>query len=315
MTGVAPVEGDPGLLSLLGDGRPLFTLFGLALAAFGGVALFLGATGQFLPHDTAFLGMTAQQLCNVHGCRVVHFMIHDRVSFGGVLIAIGFTYVWLSEFALRRGEGWAWWAFLASGSAGFVSFLAYLGYGYLDTWHGVATLAILPLFAAALLLTRSLRSRGTALPPVEWVTRGGRGRTLLLAATLGMIAAGLTIMTLGASWVFVPQDLEFMGVTRADLHALNERLVPLIAHDRAGFGGALVSCGIAMFSTVLYGRPSRSLWQALAGAGLAGFSTAIGVHPLIGYTSVTHLAPAVFGCAVYAVGLAWTRPETSRGPR
>jgi len=311
MTDAGAPDDDPGLLSLLGDGRPLFTLFGLAMLAFGGFALFLGATGQFLPHDTAFLGMTAQQLCSLHGCRVVHFMIHDRVSFGGVLLAIGIIYVWLSEFALRRGEGWAWWAFAASGGAGFVSFLSYLGYGYLDTWHGAGTLALLPLYALPLLLTRARRSERTPLPAIDWATRRGRGRTLLLASTFGIIAAGLTIMGLGATLVFVPQDLEFMAVTTGELRALNERLIPLIAHDRAGFGGALVSCGIAMFASVLYGRPSKSLWQALAVAGVAGFSTAIGVHPLIGYTSVTHLAPAVFGGVVYAVGLVWTYPAAT----
>jgi hypothetical protein len=40
-------------------------------------------------------------------------------------------------------EAWAWWLLAFSGSAEFASFLAYLGYGYLDTWHGVRT-ALLP---------------------------------------------------------------------------------------------------------------------------------------------------------------------------
>ena len=33
--------------------------------------------------------MTADQLCGVDQCKIVHFMFHDRVSFGGSLIAIG----------------------------------------------------------------------------------------------------------------------------------------------------------------------------------------------------------------------------------
>lgn len=74
---------------------------------------------------------------------------------------------------------------------------------------------------------------------------------------------------------------------------MNTHLVPLIAHDRAGFGGALVSCGVAMFISVLYARVSRSLWQALAIAGAAGFITAIGVHPVIGYTRLSRASPAV----------------------
>jgi len=48
------------------------------------------------------------------------------------------------------------------------------------------------------------------------------------------------------------------------------------------------------------------LWQVLALAGLVGFSTAIGIHPAVGYTSLTHLAPAIIGAAVYLCGLLLT---------
>jgi hypothetical protein len=85
--------------------------------------------------------------------------------------------------------------------------------------------------------------------------------------------------------------------------------VPLIAHDRAGFGGALVSFGVAMCACARYARGSTALWQALAIAGAAGFSTAIGVHPAIGYLSVTHIGPAVLGGAVFVAGLALASRE------
>ena len=116
---------DRGLLSaLLGDGRPLLLLSGLALVLAGGFALFLSANKHFLPHDVDYLGMTAEQLCGINNCRVVYFMFHDRVAFGGALIAIGVLYMWLTEFPLRRGEAWAWWTFVVSGIFGFGSFLA-----------------------------------------------------------------------------------------------------------------------------------------------------------------------------------------------
>ncbi len=299
---------DEGLFqALIGDGRAFFKLFALALMGCGAFALFQAATGQFLPQDAQFLGMTADQLCALRGCRVLHFMMHDRVSFGGVLLAIGTMYLWLAEFPMRRGESWAWWAFVISGGAGFLSFLAYLGYGYLDTWHGVATLAIAPLFIVGLYRTRSLRRIQSAPLRLDLRSGPGVGHALLLASTAGMCAAGLTITTVGMTSVFVPTDLVFMGISPAELRAFNVRLIPLIAHDRAGFGGALVSCGLAMLIAVLYGKPSRSLWQALALAGVAGFSTAIGIHPIIGYTSLMHLAPAVAGCGVFAVGMVMSR--------
>ena len=294
--------------TLVGDGRPLLVLSSLALVAFGGFALFLGATGHFLPHDTAYLGMTSRQLCDLHACRIVHFMVHDRVSFGGVLVAIGVAYLWLVTFPLKAGERWAWWTLLASGGAGFLSFLSYLGYGYLDTWHGAGTLALLPVFAAGLLLTRRT-GVGVVRPPFSLATRAEQGRALVALCAFGILAAGITIGTVGSTAVFVPQDLEFMRLTRAELAAVNPRLIPLIAHDRAGFGGALFSCGIALLPCLVYRRIDRGLWEALAIVGVAGFGAAVGVHPAIGYTSVTHLGPAVFGAVAYAVGLALAWPR------
>ena len=292
--------------TMVGDGRPLLIATALVLVVCGAFVIFQAATGQFLPHDTAYLGMTAQQLCALHDCRIVYFMIHDRISFGGVLVGIGVIYLWLCLFPLRRHEAWAWWALALSGLAGFLSFLTYLSYGYLDTWHGAGTLVLLPLFAAGLFRARTLRRERVERQPLDLRTAAGIGRALLLLSTFGIVAAGLTITTVGMTRVFVPQDLAFMGATPAELRGVNAHLVPLIAHDRAGFGGALVSCGLAMFVCVLRARPSRALWQALALTGLAGFGTAIGIHPVIGYLSVSHVGPAVFGLVVFAAGLAMT---------
>ncbi|HVR75035.1 MAG TPA: hypothetical protein VMT52_11910 [Planctomycetota bacterium] len=306
---------ERGLIeALLGDGRPFLAFTGIILALSGGFALFLSATKHFLPHDIQYLGMSAEELCRINQCRVVHFMIHDRVSFGGALVAIGILYMWLAEFPLRRGEAWAWWTFLASGAFGFATFLAYLGYGYLDTWHGAGTLLLLPFFLVGLgrsffSLRRPAHIRCLLTPstPLSMRSRAGWGRLCLLGTAAGLIGAGLTIMTVGMTSVFVPQDLAFMGLSASDLQAVNPRLVPLIAHDRAGFGGAVACGGFIIFLCLWCGTPSRSLWQALAIAGASGFGSAVGVHPAIGYVDALHLAPAVLGAIVFAAGLALTR--------
>lgn len=298
---------DRGFLeALIGDGRALLNLVALTLIGCGGFAIFQAASGGFLPQDVAFLGMSADQLCSMQGCRILHFMVHDRVSFGGVLIATGIMYLWLSEFPLRNRESWAWWAFVVSGVCGFLSFLSYLGYGYLDTWHGASTLVLLPLFIGGLWRTRTLRGDRVTRPRIR-----GLGQLLLVLSTFGISMAGLTIMTVGMTRVFVPQDLDYMGISAERIRAINVHLVPLIAHDRAGFGGALFSCGLAMLFSTAFGRPSKSLRQALLFAGIAGFTTAILVHPVIGYTNVSHLAPAVAGCVVYFIGLAMPGQRTA----
>jgi hypothetical protein len=299
------MSSDRGFLETsIGDGRSLLILSAVLLVGCGAFAIFQAATGNFLPHDGVYLGMTASELCAMQGCRILHFMIHDRISFGGVLVAIGVLYAWLTLFPLRRRETWAWWALALSSLTGFLSFLSYLGYGYLDTWHGAATLALAPLFVVGLARTRRLRRDTVAPNPIDLRSGPGVGRALLLLSSLGIGGAGLTIMMVGMTSVFVPQDLEFIGTTREVVGAINPHLIPLIAHDRAGFGGALVSFGVAMFSCVWYARPSRALWQALTTAGIAGFATAVGVHPAIGYLSVSHLGPAVLGCFVFAAGVA-----------
>ncbi|MEW5975218.1 MAG: hypothetical protein AB1898_05360 [Acidobacteriota bacterium] len=301
------------LQALVSDGRPLLTLTGLCLIFSGGFALFLSATGNFLPHDVAFLQMEPEKLCSLNQCRVVRFMFHDRVAFGGSLIAIGLLYLWLSAFPLARGEPWAWWLFVVTGIVGFGSFLTYLGYGYLDAWHGAATLLLLPCFVIGLVrsfpIIRQPAPISSLLKPsvkVRWTSRLGMGRAFLLATAAGMILAGGTIMVVGMTSVFVPQDLEFMGLDEAGLQALSPRLIPLIAHDRAGFGGGICTCGITVLFCVWCGSPSRSLWQVLFFSGVAGFSTAIGVHFAVGYLDFTHLLPAYLGALILTVGLVLT---------
>ncbi|MFL5330403.1 MAG: hypothetical protein ACJ8C4_15990 [Gemmataceae bacterium] len=303
---------------LVGDGRPLLSLTGMLLILAGLFALFLGMTKHFLPHDVAYLGMTPQELCAINECRIVHFMIHDRISFGGVLVALGTLYLWLAAFPLRHGEPWAWWLFALSGGMGFGSFLLYFGYGYLDTWHGVATLGMLPIYlggmARSYLQVRpvgTVRALMTPGEPLNWRSVLGCGRLLLILAASCIAAGGFTITMVGMTRVFVPQDLTFMNMTVEDLHRVNPRLLPLIAHDRAGFGGGVFYCGVTLFFCLWCSPLTRSLWQATLIAGLMGFGTAIFVHFPIGYTDASHLTPAVLGALMMTAGLTMTWP---RGP-
>lgn len=299
-------DGDRGLLrELIGDGRPPLTLTAVMLLLSGAFAIFLSFRREFLPHDVAFLGMTAEKLCAIADCRIVRFMFHDRVAFGGTLIAVATLYLWLAAFPLRQGAAWAWWTFLGSGALGFGSFLAYLGYGYFDSWHGTASLALLPVFVTGLIASRS----SATSPSTGWLrSADGRsapatvrwGRWGLLATGAGIALAGLVILYLGSTEVFVAEDLGFMGLTRGVLDGINPRLVPLIAHDRAGFGGGLATVGVLIVACGWHAPPSRSFHQAVLVAGMAGFGCAIGTHFVEGYVNPVHLAPAFMGAALFA---------------
>ncbi len=257
--------------ALIADGRPLLSLTGIALLIAGGFAIFLSATGAFLPQDVDFLGMPVQELCKIGQCRTVHFMIHDRVSFGGVLIAIGTLYLWLAEFPLKEGKAWAWWTLFLSGVTGFGSFLAYLGYGYLDTWHGVATLCLLPIFVYGMVRTfalvegnKSVASLWQNTRRIDLKTKTDIGWLCVILTGFGMLSAGAVIMSLGMTVVFVPEDLIFLQMNAAQIAAINPHLVPLIAHDRAGFGGGLVSAGLMVALIALHAKPSPNVFQAMA---------------------------------------------------
>jgi hypothetical protein len=315
---------EPGLAAtLVGDGRPLLSLLAVGLFVSGVFALFLAATVTFLPQDVAFLGMQPRDLCSLHQCRLVHFIFHDRVSFGGTLMAIGTLYLWLVAVPLKRGEAWAWWTLALSGTVGFLSFLTWLIYHYLDTWHLAASAALLPLYLFGMALTwkRLVANGGGEIGPrtlftpadrLEWRTRAGFGRMCLLFVGLGMVAAGLTISILGSTVVFVPQDLTYFGYSPRELAAINPHLIPLIAHDRAGFGGGLASCGLCVFFVVWKARQTRALWQALLIGGLIGFGCAIGIHYPMGYMSISHLAPAWTGSLIYLVGIICLWPTRTK---
>ncbi len=283
---------------------------GMALIASGGFAIAQSISGQLLPHDVQALGMNADALRQRANANMVRFMFHDRVAFGGGLIAIGSAYWWLAEFPLCAGAAWAWWTLALSGGFGFLSFLAYLGYGYLDTWHGVATFFLLPVFLAGLWRARGLVSSPLSASAIWRTERKAEptavavGRKLLLFCGVGLIAAGATILAVGMTFVFVPQDVTFIGLPPTALRAVSPMLIPLIAHDRAGFGGALFSVGVILVMTMRHARITQSLVELIAWMGVCGFGAAMGVHIVIGYIDFLHLLPAYAGFLIFAVGMA-----------
>ena len=76
-----------------------------------------------------------------------------------------------------------------------------------------------------------------------------------------------------------------------------------------GFGGALVSDGVAFLLTALWGirRGARWIWWTLLLAGVPGFAAAVGIHLAVGYDNPVHLAPVGLALMLWTVGLALCR--------
>ena len=282
-------------------------LLGFGMAIGGCLAWGVAATRVVLPYDEAFVGLSRAELEAVNG-RLLAFLAHDRVTLSGTMIAIGVLYAQLAIVPLRSGERWARRAITISASFGFASFFLFLGFGYFDPLHALVTLLLLPFFVLGL-----LGSRARALPgrtPPARLSGSSWGQLLFVAVGVGLVLGGVSLAAIGVTEVFVPEDLAFMGTPRATLDAASPRLVPLIAHDRASLGGALVANGLAVLLAALWGfRPgARWLWWTLFGSGVPGFVAAVGTHFAVGYTDAWHLAPALTGLALYVAALACSAP-------
>ncbi len=290
-------------------------LMGVGMLIGSVLALAIAATRVVLPYDEAFLGMSRDELTRVNP-RLLSFMAHDRVSLAGTMVAVGVLYVGLSLGGIRRGLHWAMVAVFASAFVGFVSFFLFLGFGYLDTLHAFVTACLLQL------LLLSVHARlGVYVPDVPPAVRTDRawrlaqwGQLLLVLHAGAVLVAGLVISTVGVSGVFVPEDLEFMQTTAEQLAAASPRLLPLVAHDRATFGGMLVATGLVLLLACLWGFRAGNgwLWWTLLPAGVAGYAPAIAVHLAVGYTDGMHLLPAFLGLGVYLLALALAHPYLCR---
>ena len=286
-------------------------LMGLGMLFGSLLALAIAATRVVLPYDEQFVGLSRAELHAINE-RLLAFMAHDRVTLAGTMIAIGVLYTALSWFGIRRGHHWAQVAVLSSSVAGFASFFLFLGFGYFDPFHAFVT-AVLFQFLLMGVHGKLAEPHGQPRPMLA-EDRAWRmsqwGQLGLVAQSVGFTAAGVFISFIGATHVFVPEDLEFMRTTAEAIITAGPRLVPLVAHDRASFGGMLFVCGLVFLMTSLWGfrRGERWLWWTLLVAGLSGYGAAIGVHYVVGYHSPFHLAPAFAGLALFGGSMALSFP-------
>lgn len=286
-----------------------FFLMGLGVFVAGFIALFIGLTEVLLPYDEQYLGIQKEEI-QTFSHHLFHFMSHDRICLAGVMISAGFMFMQLSYHGIRKGEHWAKKAYVIAASLGFLNIFYFMGFGYFDKLHFVYYLIILPFFLYGLYRSRNMTvgSKGSNLYNTLSWKKSQLGQSLFVISGMCLLSAGIVISIIGMNGVFVKEDLMFFALTPEQITAFNDKLIPLIAHDRAGFGGALISEGFLLLTIALWGyrEGAKWVWWTLLLGGLPGFLTGVGTHFIIGYDNHFHLSPAYLLFVFYFVGLVYS---------
>jgi dihydroorotate dehydrogenase len=313
------VESGPGLPkrineALLDQESPKSThpswiwywLFGLLIVIGGCLALAFSMTVVILPYDETFLQLTREQLFALNP-NIINFMAHDRMTLAGTMISGGILYMQLARHGVRYGIHWARKAINLAGIIGFLGILLFIGYGYFDWLHGLFWIILFPVFYLGWKKTREIRETSSSRNRGNhsaW-KKGLRGQLAFVTLGFSFVLGGIVIATIGVTNVFVSTDLLYICMTPEQLNEVTGRLIPLIAHDRAGFGGALVSVGLLVLTLALWGfhQGEKWVWYTFLFGGIPAFSAGILTHFVIGYTTFIHLVPAYIALIIYLTGL------------
>ncbi|PLR97850.1 dihydroorotate dehydrogenase [Bacillus sp. T33-2] len=283
-----------------------YWLFGLLILAGGVSALFFSMTRVILFYDEQFLQLSRIELIAANP-NILKFMSHDRMTLAGTMISGGILYMYLSKYGIQRGLHWARQAVNIAAATGFAGILLFLGFGYFDWLHGLFWLVLLPFFILGVRQSKNALDTPASKNRKNhrgWV-KSVYGQLCFVILGFSFVTGGVVISFIGATNVFVPTDIEFICMSPEQLNDLNERLIPVIAHDRAGFGSALFSVGVLVLMMALWGFQEGSawLWRSFLYGGIPAFTAGILTHIFIGYTDFIHLLPAYFALFLYIAGL------------
>ncbi|WP_042461426.1 dihydroorotate dehydrogenase [Neobacillus dielmonensis] len=288
-----------------------YWLFGLAITIAGFIALIFSMTSIILPYDESFLGILRNDILNFNPA-ILYFMAHDRTTLSGTMISGGFIYMQLARHGIRHNLHWARRAVNTAGILGFLGILLFIGYGYFDGLHGLFWLILLPLFIGGYVKSRNAKAApaGTNLYNHRFWKWSLIGQLAFISLGTALAVGGVVISSIGVSSVFVPTDLTYLCLSAEMMDEFNERLIPVIAHDRAGFGSALLSVGLLVLMLSLWGiREGESwVWWTFAIGAIPAFAAGIVTHFVIAYTDFLHLLPAYVAVILYIIGVIGTAP-------
>jgi dihydroorotate dehydrogenase len=286
-------------------------LFGLAILIGGFIALYFALTSIILPYDESFIGLTRADILQVNPL-ILAFMSHDRMALAGTMVSGGIMYIQLARHGIKFGMHWTRIAFHSAAIIGFIGIFLSIGYGYFDWLHGLYWLILLPIYFYS--FREGKRATGTPYSSHGKNDRawqyGLYGQLMFVILGFLIVVGGMVISTIGVTKVFVSTDLSFLCMSPQMLDSMSNNLIPVIAHDRAGFGSALISVGLLVLMLALWGfrKGERWIWNTLAIGALPAFIAGIGTHLYIGYTSFIHLLPVYFLIILYLLGLVLSYP-------
>ncbi|MFD2213633.1 dihydroorotate dehydrogenase [Metabacillus endolithicus] len=293
-----------------------YWLFGLAVFIGGLLALLFSMTRIVLPYDEHFLGISRNDILNFNK-NLLYFMAHDRMTLAGTMISGGILYMSLARYGIKYGIHWCRKAVNIGAITGFLGILLFIGFGYFDWLHGLFWLILLPFFLKGYFSTKTINAT-----PVSVNKRNHQAWKLSLYGQLAFIIlgfafiiGGLVISYIGATFVFVQTDIGYLCMPPEMIKKYNEALIPVIAHDRAGFGSALFSVGLLVLMISLWGfrEGDKWVWWSMLIGGFPAFLAGITIHFVIGYTTFAHLLPAYVAVALYIFGLIFTYSFLMKG--
>ncbi|MGU3293239.1 hypothetical protein [Williamsia sp. M5A3_1d] len=287
---------------------------GLIVGGIGAAVITIGPV--LLGYDRDYLGLSVSGLNEVD-THLVGFLQHDRITMAGNMVGLGSLYCGLAWGGIRRGRRWARDTLAVSGIVAFGTWLYFLATGFVEPLHTLVVVVLSPLLVVAVWRAPVVPVRPRAPEgPERERTVALWGQLMMIGVGGGLAVAGTVISTVGLTAVFVPTDLGYLETSAGALRDANQNLLPFIAHDRAGFGGALVGSGLAVLLISLWGwrRGERWVWWSLLLGCLFGTAPALAVHLDIGYTTLSHLLPLYVLIVVVAVALWISRPYLTAQP-
>lgn len=288
------------------NGWLAYWLFGFFILIGGMLAFLFGVTSIVLPYDEHFLGMKKEEIW-LFNERIMLFMAHDRLTLAGTMISGGIVYMQLAKYGVRQGLLWAKQAIDAAAIIGFLGIFSFIGYGYFDWLHLLYWLILLPVYLYGFFKTRGMKGTPASsnLKNDSVWKKGVFGQLALVLLGFSFVLGGIVISYIGITSVFVPTDIQYICMPPNMLDSFNQNLISVLAHDRAGFGSALLSVGLLVLMLSLWGfqQGNKWVWWTFLIGGLPAFITGIAIHFLIGYTTFTHLLPAYVAMGLFCVGL------------